>query len=140
MSEPALSSTAVYSATPTVRVDGQPHDELRLLLLSMEMREQEGGLSSLEARFSNISTVEGGDMRFAFEDGSILKLGAEIGFYTGDETAPREIFRGKIMGLEGEFREGDPPELVVLAEDALQTARMSRRTKVYDDATIADIA
>jgi phage protein D len=140
MAEPVLSPTAVYSATPTVRVDGEAHDSLKLLLLGMEMREQEGGLSSLEARFSNISSGDDGGSQFAFEDGQILKLGAEIGFYTGDETAPREIFRGKIMGLEAEFPEGAPPELVVLAEDAFQQARMSRRTKVYDDATIADIA
>jgi len=140
MSEPSLSSTAVYSATPAVRVDGQAHDSLQLLLLSMEMREQEGGMSSLEARFSNIASVEGGNSNFAFEDGQVLKLGAEIAFYSGDETAPKEIFRGKIMGLEAEFDEGEPPELVVLAEDAFQRARMARRTKVYDNATIANLA
>ncbi len=140
MAEPVLSPTAVYSATPTVRVDGQPHDSLKLLLLSMEMREQAGGLTSLEARFSNIASVEGGNSQFAFEDGQLLKLGAEIAFYTGDETAPKEIFRGKIMGLEADFVEGAPPELVVLAEDALQRARMTRRTKVYENATVASLA
>jgi len=140
MAEPVLSATAVYSATPTVRVDGQAHDSLRLLLHSMEMREREGGMSSLELRFGNVASMEGGAARFAFEDGRILKLGAEIACYAGDERSPKEIFRGKITGLEGEFVERQPAELVVLAEDAFQAARMARRTKVYDNATVASLA
>ena len=46
----------------------------------------------------------------------------------------------KIIGLEAEFREGGPPEMLILAEDAAQWARMARRIKAYDDLSLADLA
>jgi phage protein D len=45
-----------------------------------------------------------------------------------------------ITGLEAVFPREAPPELVVLAEDIFQQARMERRTETYDDVSIADIA
>jgi len=111
------------------------------LLLAMEMTEHEGGMSSLELRVSNVaSNKQTGANAAVFEDDKVLKLGAKIAVYAGDENAPKEIFRGIITGLEAEFSELGPPELVVLAEDALQQARLSRRTKVWENTSIADIA
>jgi len=55
-------------------------------------------------------------------------------------SSPMEIFRGTITGLEAEFREEGPPELLILAEDAAQQARMARRTKTYEDMSLADLA
>ena len=49
-------------------------------------------------------------------------------------------FRGKITALEGRFPDSGPPDLVVLAEDALQGARMQRRTKNWDSTTLTAIA
>jgi phage protein D len=105
----------------------------------MEMTEQEGGMSALELRLSNIASDPSGGADFAFEDDRILKLGAAIALYSGDETGPQEIFRGTITGLEIDFPESGAPELVVFAEDALQRARMERRTKTYVNTTIADL-
>jgi len=42
--------------------------------------------------------------------------------------------------MEAEFPDTDPPELLLLAEDRLQQARMTRRTQVYRDVSVADIA
>ena len=125
MPETPVTSAAVYSAIPTVQVDGQLNDKVTEQLLGMKMCEHEGGMSDLELRFSNFGSFQGGIGDQVFEDGSILKLGASLIVYAGLVTSPTEIFRGKITGLEAVFSSDGPPELRVLAEDALQAARMS---------------
>jgi phage protein D len=141
MTEQSLSQSTVYAAAPTIRVDGQANDKVTALVTYIRMAEAEGGLSSLELRFDNIaSQASGSDVTtLAFEDESVLKLGSTINVYGGDETHPQEIFRGIVTGIEGTFSDTGAPELVVLAEDALQKARMARRTKVHDDATLAGL-
>lgn len=140
MPEAPVTNRPVYTATPTIRVNEQANDKVTQLLLGMEMVEHEGGMSALELRFNNIASNSSDSADFAFEDDSVLKLGATIGVYSGSVDAPQEIFRGKITAIEGRYPKNAPPELHVLAEDMLQSARMSRRSKVYDDAKIADIA
>lgn len=140
MSERPISSSAVYSARPTVQVDQQSYAKVSELLIGMEVTEQEGGLATLQLRLSNVASDPSGGASFAFEDGAIMTLGKAITVHAGPVSSPREIFRGMITGLEAEFREEGPPELLVLAEDAGQQARMARRTKTYDEMSIADLA
>ncbi|MGA7235770.1 MAG: contractile injection system protein, VgrG/Pvc8 family [Bryobacteraceae bacterium] len=139
MPETPVTTSAVYSAIPTVQVDGNLNDKVTAQLLGMKMCEHEGGMSSLELRFSNFGSFAGGLADQVFEDGTILKLGAALTVYAGLVTSPTEIFRGKITALEAFFPSSGPPELVALAEDALQAARIKRRTKNWDDASLADI-
>lgn len=139
MPEQSLSQTSVYSARPTLRVNGQEDARVSELLLAMRMEEAEGGLSSLELRFSNIAATGDGGAELAFDAGSTLRLGAEIGVYAGDAAAPREIFLGKVSAIEMVCEFGQPPELRVLAEDALSVARRGRRSKVYRDMAPADV-
>src|SRR3954467_14428526 len=139
MGEAALSPMAVYNARPTVRLDGREDPKASDLPLAMGVAEQGGGRSALEVRVSNVASDEAGGADLAFEDDAALRLGARIAIYGGDVNAPQEIFEGTITGLEGHFDDG-PPELVVLAEDAFQRARMARRTKLHEDATIASLA
>jgi uncharacterized protein len=139
MSEPTLSDLAVYCARPTVQIDSQAYAKVSELLAGMEMSESEGGMCTLELRLSNFASDPGGGADFAFEDGDILKLGAAISVHAGDENSPTEIFRGQITGLEADFPADGPPELVVLAEDVFQKARMARRSKTHDDVTLADL-
>jgi len=140
MPEQPLTQNAVYSAIPTVQIDGQANDKVTAQLLSIEMREQEGGMSSLEMRLSNFGSFSSGLADLVFEDGAIIKLGSAVLVYAGDASSPTEIFRGKVTGLEGRFPDSGPPDLVVLAEDALQMARMQRRTKNWDSTTLTAIA
>lgn len=139
MPETPTTPNAVYSARPTVRINTQEYAQVRELLVSMELTEQAGGLSALELRLTNIASDPEGGADFAFEDDRIVKLGAAIAVYSGDETRPQEIFQGIITGLELESS-GGAPELVVLAEDRLQKARLHRQTKVYPATTIAQLA
>jgi len=140
MAETALSSRDVYSARPTLRVAGREERRLSDLVIAMEMRESEGGLSALELRLSNVVSLPGGSAEQAFEDESIVRLGSRLEIYGGDEEAPQEIFSGLVTGLEAEFPAKAPPELVLLAEDGLQRARMTRRTAVHRDLAIASLA
>jgi Bacteriophage probable baseplate hub protein len=131
---------AVYNARPTIRINDQEYAKVTELLLGMAMTEGEGGMSALELRLSNIATGDDHQPSLAFEDDRILKLGARINVYAGEVSAPTEIFRGRITGLEAEYPESGPPELIVLAEDAFQMARMARRTKVWSQTSISKIA
>jgi phage protein D len=139
MPETPVTSDAVYCAIPTVQVDGQLNDKVSAQLLGMKMCEHEAGMSDLELRFSNFGSFAGGVGDQVFEDGTILKLGAALIVYAGQVTSPTEIFRGKITALEAIFPSDGPPELMVLAEDALQAARMNRRTKNWDNTSLSAI-
>ena len=137
--ETVLSPNLTYSARPTVHVDDRGFPEFDALLQAMEMTERGAGLSALELRFSNVAGDEQGSADFAFESGAVLNLGSRITVYAGDENNPQEIFNGVITALEGEFSAAEPPTLTVLAEDALQQARMTRRTAIHEDVTLADL-
>jgi len=96
-------------------------------------------MSDLELKFSNFGTFAAGLADQVFEDGTILKLGAALTVYAGLVTSPTEIFRGKITALEAVFPSDGPPELIMLAEDALQSARMNRNTKTWDNTSLSAI-
>jgi phage protein D len=125
---------------PTIRLDGQADEKVSSLVLGMQMTEKEGGLSSLELTLSNVATDTSFESALAFEDETSLRLGMDLAVYAGDEGRPQEIFRGPITGIEAQFGFDSPPELTVLAEDACQKARMTRRTRVFEDATLKSIA
>lgn len=140
MSESALGQFAVYTARPSVRINGNANERLSGLLMSMDMEEKEDGLSSMELCLSNTASDPEGGADFAFEDESVLKLGDHLTVMAGDEDEPSEIFSGYITGLEAEFTAEKSPMLIVLAEDMLQRARMTRKTQTYEDQSVADIA
>lgn len=140
MGENNLSRLALYSARPTLRIDGQDNALASNLLQSLVMREQEGALSSLEATFVNFTARESGQVGPAFEDEQVLKLGSQLKVYAGEAAAPTEIFSGLVSALEFAFDSEGPPRLIVWAEDLAQQARMTRRIAVYQNQSVADIA
>lgn len=141
MAETQISQDPRYRARPTVRIDDREKAAVTHRVNAFQVKEQAGGLSSLELRLSNEPGGEApGAAGFAFEDEADLALGSRIAVYAGDEQHPREIFRGVVSGLEAEFHEDGQAELVVLAEDALQSGRLARRSKTHDDLKLADLA
>ena len=108
-------------------------------------RDADGGNRRRDERRSSCGSRTGraptsGGAEYAFDAGAKLKLGAEIAVYAGDEAQPREIFHGTITAVRGEYATGSPPEMTVLAEDALQRARMGRRSQAPRDKSPADVA
>jgi phage protein D len=142
MAEAAISKDNRYRARPTVRIDGENRLSVSKRVNTFRVVEHEGGLSSLEMRLANERGSEAGAsaVPFAFEDERDLALGSRITLFTGDEWKPREVFRGVVTSIEAEFTENGPAELIVLAEDALQSGRLARRSKVYDDLKIKSLA
>jgi len=136
--ELALASGIIYQARPTIEIDGQRDERVQTLLLAMEMQEAESGLSSLELRFRNTAVVQrqGVDFAFEYSEHDLLSLGKSVRILAGDESDPREIFRGVISGLEFVMEAQQEPELIVLAEDALQKARMARHTRLHTDTSL----
>ena len=140
MPETALSPLTLYTARPTIRVNGVEEERVTGLLTGMDLLEQEEGLSALELQFTNIATETSGSADLAFEDEASLKLGARLAVYSGEESGPTEIFSGVITGLEADFPADGAPTLTALAEDRLQQARMKRRTRTFEEKSLADIA
>jgi len=136
---PAQPSSRPFSARPTVQLDGRESERLTALLTGMVLHEREGGLASLELRLTNLASLSDGGAETAFDAGGDLHLGAAITVGGGNAARPVELFRGTVTGLEVVHRRGAPPALVVLAEDALQKARLKRRSQVFENVTVADI-
>lgn len=139
MTEATLSQTAIFSARPAIRVAGQPDERVTTLLTSMRMEESEGGMSTMELHLSDWVATGNGGAEIGFNAQSPLRLGADLLVGTGDAAAPVEIFRGKVSAIEMVCSYGKPPELVVLAEDALTGARRVRRSQVYADMAPSDV-
>jgi Bacteriophage probable baseplate hub protein len=140
MPETSVSQEAIYRARPTLRFAGKEDIRASELILSMRLEENEGGMTTLELRLSNVASTTDGGAELAFVRNTSLKLGAPIEVYAGDEAQPREIFRGNVSAIEADFKMGSPPELTVLAEDALARARMARRSKTYAEMAPAAVA
>jgi uncharacterized protein len=139
MTETVLSRSATFSARPVLRLGGQADERATQLLTTLRMEESEGGMSTLELRFTNWQASPEGRAEVAFGPHSALRLGAELQVGTGDEATPQEIFLGHISALEMVCDYGRPPELVVLAEDALSAARRNRRSRVFEAMSPAEV-
>ena len=139
MAEGAATQEAIYRARPTLRFAGDVDERASELVQTMVMSEAEGGMRSLELGLSNWASTQDGGAELAFDESSNVRLGAEIEVYGGEVDQPRELFKGKITGLEARHERGRPPELTVFAEDALAGARMVRRSRVFRDKSPADV-
>jgi uncharacterized protein len=141
MPETALALTTIYSARPVIEVARRRPDIVQQLLLAMEMREAEGGLSSLELRFLNVANHERGGVDLAFEhsESDLFPLGTAIRVLAGDEGDPIVIFSGEISAVELVLEEDGQPELFIHAEDALMGQRMRRFTRTHPAGPLRDI-
>jgi uncharacterized protein len=137
-SERPVSSRTAYSARPTLRVDGQALPALDDLVRTFTVSEAEGGMSSLSLGMGNWGMVDG-SLGLVFDAGGPIKLGARVQLYAGETSGPTEIFDGQIHAIEASGSVGAPPSLLVLAEDKLYAARMSRRSKSYVDSSLEQV-
>jgi phage protein D len=122
------------SARPVIQVDGQDRSELGLGLLDMAVSEDTDGLYSAEATFGNWGQA-GNSVSFLYFDRRVLEFGKGFVIKFNGKT----LFDGRIVGLEGDFPEGAPPRITVLADDRLQDLRMTRRTRSWASSSDADV-
>ena len=106
----------------------------------MEMREQEGGMSSLEMRLQQLRLVLERPRGYGLRG----RIDPEAGRGGSGLCGRRQLADGNLPrqdhGARRPLSQDGPPDLVVLAEDALQAARMKRRTKNWDSTTLTAIA
>ncbi len=139
--EVALSNNDIYSAVPIVEIDGQVNDMVQTLFFAMNLAESDQGMVAMELSFFNTATVDqqGNDFAFEFADNDMLSIGKSLRVMAGDQSDPQEIFQGTITGIEMVVEQDQQPVLTVLAEDALQKARMSRHTRLHSSGTVQSI-
>jgi phage protein D len=129
-----LDATGLNNARPTIFIDGQEDASLVGGLIYLLIVERTDGLYRCEAKFGNWGPKDD-STDFLYFDRKILDFGKEFQI----KLAQDEIFKGKITALEADFPEGKAPEITILAEDALQNMRMTRRTRNFSDMSDADI-
>lgn len=131
---PFDSTTGIKTARPTILIDGKEDSSLVGGLNYLLIVEKTDGLYHCEARFGNWGPKDS-STDFLYFDRKLLDFGKEVQIKLAND----EIFKGKITALEAIFPEAQSPEIVVLAEDALQNMRMTRRTRTFEDVSDADI-
>lgn len=127
-------TTGIGTARPTILIDGAEDSSLVGGLKYLLIVEKTDGLFRCEARFGNWGP-ENDSTDFLYFNRKVLDFGKEIQIKIEKD----EIFKGKISALEADFPEAQAPEITILAEDALQNLRMTRRTRTFEDVSDADV-
>ncbi len=131
-------TSAFYAARPAIQLDGQKNASLSDGLMNLMVEETTAGLYRCEATFGNWGT-SGGGVGFLYFGRDVVEFGKPFAVTAGSGETEAEIFAGRIMGLEANYPQTRPPELVVLAEDRLQDLRMTRRTRTFEDVSDEDV-
>lgn len=128
MTEPS----ALISARPTFRVAGQDRPALGEAVLATQVRLPLAGMATAEVRllnWGNDGSAESPDYRF--QD---LHLGDRLEILFGGET----VFGGEITAIEERYGDG-APQLVLLAEDALQQLARRRHSRAFEEMSLDDV-
>lgn len=139
---PLDAPATTYSGMPAIRLAGQMLPAVVPNIARMAMREQLGGLSSLELTLNDVLSFADGTAGYGATAQSPLQLGAaiEIGMTAADDSPPQQLFKGTVTAIEGETGPETSPLFTLLAEDALWKARRTRKSRVFDQQSPADIA
>lgn len=132
------STSAFYISRPRISIEDEEIIELGLGTLSLCVEESTDGLYQAEMTFGNWGSVDG-ETNFLYFGQDLLDFGKNISITLGEGNTELEVFNGRIMALEGRFPEGRPPEILVLAEDVLQSFRMVRRTRNFEDTNVESL-
>lgn len=135
------STPAVYAAMPRLLVDDEETDLLSSSEPRVLVEETATGLYRCELTLPNWGPTEGGGgPDYVFFDRSTFDFGKSIRLVAGAGDTEATVFNGRITALEADYPHARPPELTVLAEDRLQDLRMKRRTRSFEEMSIAQIA
>ena len=135
MSAAANSNTsAIVGSRPAISIGGQDQPALSRGLLGLNITETTAGLYRCEMLLGNWGVASGGT-GYRYFDRSLLDFGKSLGVSFLGQT----IFQGVISALEGRFSEDGQPEIAVLAEDRLQSLRMTRRTQTFENVSDSDL-
>jgi phage protein D len=131
MAEALLTDRPILAAIPRLEIGGQPDEMARALLQSVSLREAEGGLAAVEARFAASAVDQTRGLCLSLADSGLFDFGKELALAFGPENGQSELFRGRISAIELQLEDGDQPQLVVQAEDALMRERHRRFSRLH---------
>jgi phage protein D len=136
-----MTEAPLATVSPVFTVDGDLERDLARDCVRLAVREGVEGLRTLVAHFLAVdSTATGPQDRLQHLDGRTVDLGRALDVALGPEDGQRRVFDGAVSRIELVLGDGEPPLVVVLAEDALMRLRMTRRQRTYTDVTDADVA
>ncbi|MFB7051951.1 phage late control D family protein [Streptomyces vinaceus] len=136
-----MTEAAVVTAGPVFEVGGALVKDLARDCVRLETAEGVEGLRTLCAHFLAVGAgAKGPQDRLRHLDGSTVGLGSALKVALGPPSRQRYVFEGVVSGLELLLGDGEPPLVLVHAEDALMRLRMTRRTRTYHDTTDAGLA
>ena len=121
-------------ARPTIEIGGEQQARLEAGLVEYAISDSIDGIANAELRFGNW----GGEDQpgFQYFDRQTLDFGKELSVKMGGDI----LFKGKISAICAHYPEGGQPQISVLAEDRLQDLRMVRRTRSFEQKSLADVA
>jgi phage protein D len=126
---------------PVFRVDGEIVPGLARDCIRLEVCEGLDGLRCLRAYLLAVGAGSTGPPEAMLHlDGSDLDFGRALRVSLGPEGGQQRVFDGTVSAIEMLFLDGEPPMIVVHAEDALMRLRMTRRMRTYTDVSDADLA
>jgi phage protein D len=139
---PLDAPAATFTGMPAVRVAGQMLPTIVPNIARMAMREQLGGLSNLELTLNDVLSFADGTAGYGATAQSPLQLGAaiEIGMTMDANSPPQQLFKGTVTAIECENGPETSPLFTLLAEDGLWKARKTRKSRVFEQKSPADIA
>lgn len=120
-------------ARPSIEIEGERDATLTASMQTLQISDSAAGMARCEVRFGNWGGPEQGGFQHFGRDK--LEFGKSLKLTLSGET----LFEGRISAINALFPEGGPPQIGVCAEDRLQDLRMSRRTRVFADASFADV-
>lgn len=127
-------SDALRPVRPTIVIEGETYPAVSSALLELQIHDSDAGLARCELTVHNWGPRQGA-AGFLFFDERVFRWGARLEVRLGDTA----LFEGRISALEGRFEQGTPPALCVLAEDALEALRRTRRTRIFDNISDAQL-
>jgi phage protein D len=129
----AVATLPVQSARPSVEIEGQRDATLTSSMLTLDIVNSTDGLARCELVLGNW----GGPEKPGFQhfDRSKLDFGKAISIKLANDV----LFDGRASAITARFPEGGPPQIGLCAEDRLQDLRMTRRTRCFADASLADV-
>jgi hypothetical protein len=134
------SQTLLFSARPTIRVDGNVQQILAEQdVESLLVEETTLGLFRCEATFRNWGPVNGAAVDYVYFDRQIIDFGKAFSVEFGPPGASGPVFAGRITGIEAHYPAARIPKILVLAEDRLLDLRMERHTRSFENVTDADV-
>jgi phage protein D len=123
----------VKDSRPSVEIDGQRDATLTSALMSLLIVDGHDGLARCELAFGNWGGEKDGGFQHFGRDK--LEFGKALRLTLGDGS----LFEGRISAITATFPEGGTAQVGVRAEDRLQDLRMTRRTRTFADASLADV-